>query len=108
MCFGNSTKEEIKVKRKDEKLMSQMEMELHDNWHKNSTNYPFLKDLHLLIKSGKISDFDLSFYKIGHVKRYMVVTVKLINKPVLWLFYTVTNQDKKHTVNSLLSLAYLG
>ena len=54
-------KKKSKLQKKNQKLMSKMEMLLHDSWHKNSTNYPFLKELHLIIENGKISNFDLSF-----------------------------------------------
>ena len=54
-------KKKSKLQEKNEKLMSRIERILHDSWHKNSTSHSFLKELHLLIESGKLSEFDLSF-----------------------------------------------
>lgn len=56
-------KKKAKLKAKNNSLMLKLEKELHSSWHNNLGSYPFLKDLHLLIESGKISDFDLSFIR---------------------------------------------
>ena len=54
-------KKKAKLKAKNNSLTSKLEKELHSSWHNNLSTYPFLKDLHNIIESGKLSDFDLSF-----------------------------------------------
>ena len=41
--------------------MTKLERLLHDSWQENNSEIPFLRNLHLLIKDGKLSTFDTSF-----------------------------------------------